>query len=119
MKEIKTIQQLEKLNRVYRNGEVGNGGAYHSYCINKKDDIDSILDIKFQNGARNAHGSTTGILDCDLLEIVRDRLTCFIDGPFSCEENIEALEGVEIALNALNKRVENRIKRNVLGTNNK
>ena len=40
-------------------------------------------------------------------------------GPFASEYNEKALEHIELALMYLNRRVEDRIERNVLGTNNK
>lgn len=54
-----------------------------------------------------------------MLEIVRDRLRCFQQGEFSTRENAIALTHIEEALLWMNKRVEDRIERNVLGTNNK
>lgn len=75
--------------------------------------------IKFQNGARYAVGSQHGVLDTDLLEIIRHRMQCFQAGPYASEYNAKALEHIELALMYLNRRVENRIERNVLGTNNK
>ena len=75
--------------------------------------------IHFQDGARKLPDSKHGVLDTDLLEIVRHRLQCFQQGEFYSEYNAEALEHVELALMYMNRRVEDRIERNVLGTNNK
>ncbi len=58
------------------------------------------------------------MLDCDLLEIVRDRLKCFQEGDYRCRENAIALTHIEEALLWMNKRVEDRAERNVLGTYN-
>lgn len=58
----------------------------------------------------------TGIIDTDLLEIVRDRLKGFQSGDFATEDNAEALKHIEIALMYMNKRVMDRYERNVLGT---
>jgi len=63
--------------------------------------------------------SVHGILDTDLLEIVRHRLSCFQKGEYSTRENAIALTHIEEALLWMNKRVEDRIEKNVLGTNNK
>lgn len=57
-----------------------------------------------------------GVLDTDLIEIVRDRLTAFQAGPYACRENACALTHIEEALLWMNKRVEDRITRGVLGT---
>lgn len=60
-----------------------------------------------------------GVLDGDLLEIVRDRLRAFQSGPYSCRENACALTHIEEALMWLSCRAEDRAARNVLGTYNK
>lgn len=125
MRKLNTIQKREKLNEVYAVDEKGNGGANHIYKIFKKLPEGSKLVanqevyINFQNGARNEWGSVCGIADSDLLEIVRDRLKGFQSGDLNSEYTEKALEHVEIALMYLNARIEDRIERNVLGTNNK
>lgn len=125
---LNTIQTKEKLNDVMRVDEVGPGGAYHHYAIfangsnaGNMDALDvdtALVDIKFQKGPRHDVDATHGVIDSDLLEIVRDRLTCFQSGQFANDYNAQALYHVEEALKALNARVEDRIARNVLGTNN-
>ena len=72
--------------------------------------------ISFQNGARKDENYTHGIIDSDLLEIVRDRLIGFQSGKFATEYNAKALEHIKIALMYMNRHVEDRIERNVLGT---
>ena len=124
MRELNTIQKREKLNKVYAIGEKGNGGANHQYNIVglpiDENDMGIFQEvIHFQNGARKLHDSVSGVLDTDLLEIVRDRLKGFQSGEFSCRENACALTHIEEALMWMNRRVEDRIERNVLGTNNK
>lgn len=125
MEKLSTIQKRENLNTVYVMDEKGNGGANHRYSINDIE-IDAehggykeYANIQFQNGARKLLDSIHGVLDTDLLEIVRHRLSCFQQGPFSTRENAIALTHIEEALLWMNKRVEDRIERNVLGTNNK
>jgi hypothetical protein len=123
MEKLSTIQKREKLNEVYVADEKGNGGAHHEYLIEVPQGYMSHLvkgvNIIFQNGARKLADSTHGVLDTDLLEIVRHRLQCFQQGEFSTRENAIALTHIEEALLWMNKRVEDRIERNVLGTNNK
>lgn len=122
MNKLNTIQKREKLNEVYAVGEKGNGGAYHSYEItydSKGDGYISNHRIDFQNGARKVNGSTNGVLDTDLLEIVRHRLQCFQEGEYATRENATALTHIEEALMWMNRRVEDRIERNVLGTMDK
>ncbi|MBR0282154.1 MAG: ABC transporter ATPase [Oscillibacter sp.] len=132
MKELQTIQQENKLNDVFAVDEPGPGGAHHHYAVFKhgdvtpeelpkrleKDDLFYNGEIHFQKGPRNDPASTPGVLDTDLLEIVRDRLKDFQNGPFACHENVVALNHVSAALNNLNARTQDRAKRGVLGTNN-
>lgn len=116
MRKLSTIQKRENLNIVQALDEPGNGGANHVYKIETpKEDIV----IQFQDGPRNVEGSTHGVIDADLLEIVRDRLKGFQTGDFATRENACALTHIEEALMWMNRRVEDRIERNVLGTNNK
>ena len=121
MRELNTIQKREKLNTVYAVDKKGNGGANHRYQILStpdKQNPEQFVDvtIQFQNGARHEWGSMLGVLDTDLLEIVRDRLQGFQQGKFATRENAIALTHIEEALLWMNKRVEDRIERNVLGT---
>lgn len=132
MDKLSTIQKREKLNDVWA-GEKGVGGASHCYMIVKADcavldcqgntltvNPDDIIEtLQFQEGARKDPNVTHGILDSDLLEIVRDRLRAFQNGEFATRENACALTHIEEALMWMNKRVEDRIERNVLGTYNK
>ncbi len=128
MKKLNTIQKREKLNDVYAVDEKGPGEAYHRYVIAKHREIvwadgsnseGVYADIQLQNGPRKEENSMHGVIDTDLLEIVRHRLQCFQAGPYSSRENACALTHIEEALMWLNRRVEDRIERNVLGTNNK
>ena len=123
MRKLSTIQKHEKLNTVFAIDDPGNGNANHSYwitangCDENGDEYPSQY-ISFQNGPRKDPDSITGVLDTDLLEIIRDRLIGFQSGEFASRENACALTHIEEALLWLNKRVEDRIERNVLGTNN-
>lgn len=126
MRKLSTIQKREKLNDVYAVDEKGNGGANHLYVIeaelsqNLSGEVPVFKqEIQFQNGARKEDNSINGVLDTDLLEIVRHRLQCFQAGPFNSRENAIALTHIEEALMWMNRRVEDRIERNVLGRNEK
>lgn len=114
------IQKRNKLNDVYRSGGVGPGGAYHTYEIvplNRAPDLETpVFTIQFQKGARLEDDSVSGVLDTDLLEIVRDRLSSFQRGEYATRDNAMALTHVEEALLWMNKRVEDRADRGVLGT---
>ena len=119
MKKLSTIQKRENLSEVYVMDEKGNGGANHQYLIiGAGCDLLSGFALEFQNGPRKDPKSTNGIVDQDLLEIVRHRLQGFQSGELSTRETAIALTHVEEALLWLNKRIEDRIERNVLGTNN-
>lgn len=120
-RKLETIQKQQNLNEVFAVGVSGPGGANHFYRI--REDIPSPdpvpaceWNIQFQIGPRKENYSVAGITDQDLLEIVRDRLTCFQLGEYACTYNEEALIYVTKALECLNQRVEDRINRNVLGT---
>lgn len=124
MEKLSTIQKRENLNQVLSIDEKGNGGAHHVYRIEShsmdgQGNCDVYETIKFQNGARKLNDSKHGILDTDLLEIVRHRLQCFQKGDFATRDNAIALTHIEEALMWMNRRVEDRIEREVLGTNNK
>ncbi len=130
MKQLSTIQKLENLNDVFAIDVPGPGGAHHLYqvCkhntgrISEEDGTfrtrpeNMVLTVQMQYGGRNAARSISGAVDADLLEIVRDRLRDFQAGPYSCRENACALTHIEEALMWLNRRVEDRITRGVLGT---
>lgn len=123
--KLSTIQKRENLNQVFSKDEVGPGGAHHNYLV-MSNELDFktqeplvAIEIQFQKGARKEKGSTPGVIDTDLLEIVRDRLKSFQAGAFSSKENACALTHIEEALMWLNRRVEDRIERDVLGKNEK
>ena len=120
MRELITIQKREKLNTVFASDETGAGGANHEYIVYftptvPEEDAEGVR-IQFQHGARKDENAIRGVLDTDLLEIVRDRIKGFQSGNFATRENAIALTHIEEALLWMNKRVEDRIERNVLGT---
>lgn len=114
--QLDSIQTHNRLNKVYTLEDKGNGGAYHLYKICKIDTDEIVQEIQFQDGARGATGSISGCLDVDLLEIVRHRLICFNQGELATREGAIAITKIEEALLWLNKRVDDRAKRNVLGS---
>lgn len=121
IRELDTIQKTYKLNNVFAQGEVGACGERSEYAVVRQcaDDItagEMIAIVQFQHGPRDQPGSVSGVLDVDLLEMVRDRLTAFQDSNLACPENMMALQHIEAALLYLNKRVEDRSDRGVLGT---
>ena len=119
--KLSTIQKRENLNVVSVADDKGPCGANHSYCIiiPVKNSFPEQVEIQFQKGPRKETNASHGVLDTDLLEIVRHRLQSFQEGEFATRENAIALTHIEEALLWMNKRVEDRIERNVLGTYNK
>lgn len=121
--KLSTIQKRHNLHQVYRADDPGAGGACHKYVVRQDKFCPHeevvVAEIQFQHGPRNEEGSTIGVLDCDLLEIVRDRLLHFQQGDFATRENAQALAHIEEALMWMNKRVEDRAERSVLGSYNK
>lgn len=117
MRQLGTIQVREKLNEVYAVDNVGPGGANHEYKISPIGNPNTTLSvIKFQCGPRKQEDAVHGVIDTDLLEIVRDRLKAFQEGAFANEYSEAALNHIEDALILLNKRIEDRVERNVLGS---
>ena len=118
-RKLSPIQKRSKLNDVYAIGEKGLGRLYHRYVIVREgDDLDEeqhygglLSEIVFQKGAREELSSISGVLDTDLLEIVRDRLKSFQEGPLASMEAAFALTHIEEALMCLNRRLEDRIER--------
>lgn len=121
MEKLNTIQKRNKLNDVFAEDEKGCGNANHVYTIHLESlrmELDKPVpsySISFQNGGRNVEGSEHGITNEDLLEIVRHRLQCFQTSEYHCRENALALTHIEDALLWLNKRVDDRFDRGVLG----
>jgi len=120
---LSTIQKRHNLNEVIRMDEPGAGGACHEYLIQyrvfpvgEKEQVIPLVNLQFQHGARGEWGSTAGVCDQDLLEIVRDRLATFLSGDLPSRETACALKHIEEALMWLNKRAEDRYERGVLGT---
>ena len=118
--KLSTIQKRNNLHQVYRGDEPGAGGACHKYIVRQDKFCPHeevvVAEIQFQHGPRGEEGSTIGVIDVDLLEIVRDRLKAFQQGDFATRENEQALIHIEEALMWMNKRTEDRAERNVLGT---
>lgn len=125
MEKLNTIQKREKLNDIYAVDSKGNGNAHHRYIICKKgetrwqngnNDIGIVGEIRFQHGPRFEEDSQHGVAMTDLLEICRNQLQSFQGGDMATREGAIALTHIEEALLSLNKRTEDRIERNVLGT---
>ena len=109
---------------VGRVDEPGSGGAYHHYRIvgmdhstNPSYDDHYPMDhqeVLFQNGPIKEAG-VNGVTQEALLAIVIDRLECFQAGPFASEYNAKALQYARYALEYLQLRTRDRIRRDVEG----
>lgn len=132
MEKLSTIQKRNNLNEVFKGDDAGAGGASHFYLVVKAGAAtvmedgtvrmspnDIVAEIQFQHGPRLEEGSISGVLDSDLLEMVRDRLKDFNKGEYATRENACAITHIEEALMWLNKRAEDRAERGVLGTSKK
>lgn len=95
--------------------EPGAGGASHDYLISAPPGSPiGLVHILFQNGPIKETG-VNGITNEALLAIVIDRLRSFQAGSFACDENHEALVLCELALQTLQMRTRDRLRRGVEG----
>ena len=84
-------------------------GAEQDYelCYSGADGLDVLVPINFVSL------ELPGVTNEALLAIVKDRLEGFQAGKFPCQENEDALAGVNHALRFLHKRTMDRIARGV------
>jgi hypothetical protein len=97
--------------------EPGPGGANHQYFVGIKEGetvTRGLCVLQFQKGGFQEAG-VNGITHEALLAIVIDRLRCFQNGSFKCDENAKALAMAQHSLAWLKRRSEERIKRGVEG----
>ena len=90
--------------------------AHHKYAIAVFDgdmQVEQCV-LNFQNGGLKEVGAN-GITDQSLLAIVLDRLRSFNGGQFGCRENSIAITKIEEALLWMEKRSNDRARRNVEG----
>lgn len=93
--------------------EPGSGGANHAYDITGGEAVPT--HIRFQNGPINEAG-VNGITHEVLLAILCDRMRGFQSGPYASADNAEALQHMEAAQVALQRRTRARMARGVEGT---
>jgi hypothetical protein len=112
--------------------EPGQGGACHLYEItgfNAQNNPAALAYalpfhamtrefVLFQNGPIKEFG-VNGVTHEVLLAILIDRLRSFQTGPYRSDDNEAALDGLEMALDALQDRTRKRIARGVEGTHAK
>ena len=115
MRKLDTIQKKYLLNHAYATDNPDHSGANHLYTVLDSEDKLIMGYIRFQQGVRSRREPANGLRDDDLLEIVRDRLRGFQEGPFPCEENEKAIKCIEEALGYLKERTDGRAERGVLG----
>jgi hypothetical protein len=78
--------------------------------------------VTFQDGPRGKDDQgqlqpANGAFVEDLLTAAMQRLAFFQNSRFNCSENAEAIEHINKALQALNRRASGRAQRGVLGSN--
>ena len=116
MKKVTHPLMKDRFTEVMAKDERGPGDAHREYVVrDAQDHFTEWAHIKFQSGGVNEAG-INGIHNEDLLHIVRDRLSCFQTGEFSCRENAIAITKIEEALLWLGLRTEERQTRGVMGT---
>jgi hypothetical protein len=96
--------------------EPGQGGANHEYRIQFPDGQGAR--IYFQNGPIREFG-VNGCTHEEFLAILIDRMEGFQAGQYACTQNEDALSHLRAALNLLQYRTRERIRRGVEGTHAK
>jgi len=91
-------------------------GANHLFQICDKADNNNSIAIAMQKGGRNEADSEWGVLDIDLLSIVKSRLSQFIDS-FDDEDTKDANYHVCLAIESLEHRYKKRKEEGTLGNN--
>lgn len=110
------VHDIENINLIVYPDRVDCGNAPFRYGVYNARTGEHVQDILFQNGPRKEPGSTPGLTDADLLDIVYHRLKAYTKGPFWCEETMEAACCVYAALAHLNRRSRRRKEKGLLGT---
>lgn len=75
--------------------------------------------ISWQNGPLgrgNARREPNGAFVEDIIDAAADRIRFYQNGKFACSDNAEALQHLEAAIEALQRRTRDREARNVEGT---
>lgn len=125
MKQLNTIQKIERLNDIFALDEpAGPGGACHLFQVCKHNtgrisEEDGTFRTRPENMLLTVQmqcGAVPGVTDADLLEIVRDRFRAGMFKPGRPREYTPALIHVEEALMWLNRLAEKQATRGVLGT---
>ncbi|MCH5199006.1 MAG: hypothetical protein J1E34_08880 [Oscillospiraceae bacterium] len=110
MEKLRPIDNRDTLNEVVRTGKPDKNGAYHTYVIQRalypvgESAYTKILaEIRFQQGMPGAEIYEDGVIECNLLEIVRDRLISLKQVSFGAREIEKSLTHIEEALMWLKK----------------
>lgn len=113
---------VHRFTEAYAMDEPGEGGACHRYGLTRvgdeRKDAIAFGFVKFQKGPVKEHG-VNGCFMEDLIAICIDRLRAFQEGEFKCEENRNALYGLEQAIEWLDIRTQDRRERGVEGVREK
>lgn len=116
---LRLIQSQGVLNQPIATNVYHETSPCYEYEVVRSGSEVPICTIRFQEGSPTSEESNPGVLDVDLLEIVRDRLIRFQSNDLKSREGAIALTHIEEALLWLNKRTTDRIQRGVFQTENK
>ncbi len=96
-----TVCGYSPINRIVRIGEETSGKECLFYEVEPDIPHPPVFRIPFQAGSREDAGSYTGVTNCDLLEIVADRLEYSPPGDISLKRIASAVEHIRSAIELL------------------
>lgn len=120
--EINECNEAIRITADDRNPQNGNASHEYSLLVDGADagvlngpGLVTLTTIRFQNGPIKEVG-VNGITQEALLAVLIDRLECFQDSKWACDENAIALSHLRSARDALLERTKRRLARGVEGT---
>lgn len=114
MKELKNGLITQKYTKVMMEKEY-EYNAPHLFTVNNVETGEELCRVAFQCGPIKQCG-INGVNNEDLIAMTIERLKCFQNSEFSCNENAMAIIKLEEALMWLRKRTMDREARGVEGT---
>ncbi|MEI2420734.1 hypothetical protein V6O07_10710 [Arthrospira platensis SPKY2] len=89
--------------------------APHTFIVENVETKEPLCTIHFQEGPIKENG-INGVCNEDLIAMVIERLSCFQNSEYACQENSEAITKLQESLMWLRKRTMDRQVRGVEGT---
>lgn len=105
---------IRTVQRVDEHPDPTEACTHYHVIVGDKFNWNVLESIHFQNGYES--NDVNGVTNECLLAMVRDRLEKYQEGPLKCPENMQALNGINAALTALERRTQLRKTQNVEGT---